>query len=75
MFLGMGFGGYVLSILISWVLQRHVLTKVNESVASTLIWVLWIPMANIIISLIFLFASNQVADPKWIKKTLYQIKD
>jgi hypothetical protein len=71
-----GFGGYIISVILAWLIQRAILkNRVNRSSAETLFILLWIPVANIIISIIFYFAKANKINDQWILQNLYQIKD
>lgn len=76
MFIG-GFGTYVLTVLISWFIQRSVIkaSKSNRQLAETLFILLFIPVANIILSIVFFLAKEDSVDMDWIRKNVYQIKD
>lgn len=73
MFAGLGFGGYVVSILIAWLIQREVV-KSNVQLSETMFIIIFLPIANVILSAIFWFAKEKGIDAAWIKKNFYQIK-
>lgn len=75
MFAGLGFGGYIVTILIAWLIQRETLKKsTSSSLPETLFIFLFLPIANVVLSVIFWFAANGQIGAEWIKKNIYQIK-
>jgi hypothetical protein len=71
-----GFGGYILSVIIAYFIQRYILKNPGQRGSQDTFFVLlFIPVANIIISLIFLLMSKNAVDQDWIRKNFYQIKD
>ncbi len=72
----MSFGGWIITVIIAWLIQRVTLKgNPNRQLSETLFIVLWIPIANVILSAVFWFAKEKNIDANWIIKNIYQIKD
>jgi hypothetical protein len=76
MFIG-GFGTYVITVIISWFIQRNIVqsTPGNRQLSETLFILLFIPVANIILSVVFFLAKEQNVNMDWIRKNVYRLKD
>lgn len=74
-----GFWTWIFTVVASWLLQRYVLKGLSEAqskqLSETFFVLLFIPVVNIILSLVFLFAKEGQVTPDWIRRNVYQIKD